>query len=103
MKFEIVNPSDPYTMEAPDMEIAAVAVVLLGEGMYPLTGVGEAAGRNVPPFLFGGQDEWFVTQFGVNFEDTADRVMACRREELALAFDSVTLQRAEVSSLNDIG
>jgi len=103
MKFEIINPSDPYTMDAPDMEVAAVAVSFLGDGKYPLKGIGEDVGQDVPPFLFGGHDEWFVAKFGMNFEDTAGHVMNHRNDELAQAFDSVTLQRDNRSSMNDIG
>jgi hypothetical protein len=53
--------------------------------------------------LFGGHDEWFVARFGMNFSDTAEHVMNHRHDDLAQALDSVTLQRAERSSMNDIG
>ena len=32
--YEIVNPSDACTIEAPDDNTAAIAVILLGEGKY---------------------------------------------------------------------
>ncbi len=102
MKFNIINPSDPYTMEAPDLEVAAVAVSFLGNGAYPLDGIGESAGQNVPPFLIGGHDEWFIEKFGKNFEGIADDMMNSRSEELAAAFDSVTLESKRRSSMNDI-
>ena len=102
MKFEIVNPSDPYTIEAADMEVAAVAICFLGLGRYALKGIGEDAGQDVPIFLFGGHDEWFVAKFGMNFEDTSNHVADHRAGELADAFDSVKLGRAERSSMNDI-
>jgi hypothetical protein len=103
MKFEIINPSDPYTMTAPDLEVAAVAVSLLGDGKYPLKGVGGDAGQDVPPFLFGGHDEWFASKFGMNYEATAEHVLNHRAGELAETLDSVTLGREQRSSLNDIG
>lgn len=102
MKFEIVNPSDKYTMEAVDLEVAAVAVSLLGDGAYPLTGLGEDEGQDVPPFLFGGHDEWFAQKFGMNFEETGRHVIEHRHSELADALDSVTIEGRR-SSLNDIG
>ena len=102
MKFEIVNPSDPYTMEATDMEVAAVAVSFLGAGRYGLKGIDEDAGQDVPIFLFGGHDEWFIGKFGMNFEDTSNHVIEHRATELANALDTVTLGRAERSSINDI-
>ena len=102
MKFNINNPSDPYTMEAADLEVAAVAVGLLGAGQYGLTGLGEDAGQDVPVFLLDGHDEWFVSKFGMNFADTCEHVVEHRALALVDAFDSVTLGRAERSSMNDI-
>ncbi len=102
MKFAIVNPSDPYTMEAEDLEIAAVAVSFLGAGKYALQGIGEDADIYVPIFLFGGHDEWFAEKFGMDFDATSTHVLDHRAEALATALDSVTLGRAERSSLNNI-
>ena len=103
MRFEIINPSDPYTMEADDLEVAAVAVCLLGNGKYGLSRIGGDRGTEVPPFLFGGHDEWFTDKFGADFERTAERVLNQRGDALARAFESVTLERAERSSMNNIG
>jgi hypothetical protein len=102
VKFEIINPSDPYTMEAEDLEIAAVAVSFLGAGRYALQGIGKDAGTDVPIFLFGGHDEWFAEKFGMDFDATSTHVLDHRAEALATALDSVTLGRAERSSLNNI-
>lgn len=103
MRFEIVNPSDPYTMEADDLQIAVVAVSLLGDGKYPLKGLGEDAGQDVPFFAFGGADEWFLEKFGMNYETTATHALEHRHDDLAKAFESVTLGRSKRSSMNDIG
>jgi len=100
VKFNIINPSDPYTMEADDFKIAAVAVCLLGSGKYPLNGIDNDL--NVPPFLFGGHDEWFIEKFGGTYEAVAGAVIKTRGEELARCFDSVTLQAARRSSMNNI-
>ena len=102
MKFNLINPSDPYTIEAVDLEVAAVAVAFLGCGKYALEGIGAAAGQDVPIFLFGGHDEWFTKKFGKNFEATSEHVVEHRPEELAAALDSVALGRAERSSMNNI-
>lgn len=102
MKFNLINPSDPYTMDADDLEVAAVAVSFLGCGKYALEGIEENKGQDVPIFLFGGHDEWFVGKFGMNFEDTSKHVVEHRADALARAFDSVTLGRAERSSMNNI-
>lgn len=101
MKFEIINPSDPCTMCAPDLEVAAVAVSLLGDGKYALKGLDDAAGQDIPVFLCGGHDEWFSSKFGMNFEDTANHVLNHRGGELATTLDSVAL-RGPRSSMNDI-
>ncbi len=105
MKFNLINPSDPYTFEAPDLEIAAVAVCLLGNGQYLADALGDDAdkGNNVPAFLFGGHDEWFASRFGAGFEAVTDRCMEGHAEILAACLASVTLGRPERSSLNDIG
>ena len=102
MKFNLINPSDPYTMEADDLEVAAVAVCFLGCGKYALEGIGSDAGQGVPIFLFNGHDEWFVSKFGTNFEDTSEHVVEHRADALARAFDSVTLGCEKRSSMNNI-
>lgn len=103
MKFEIINPSDPYNMEADDLEVAAVAVCLLGNGKYGLDGIDGRRKTEVPVFLLGGHDEWFEENFGANYERTAERVLNQRGDALARALESVTLGRERRSSLNDIG
>jgi hypothetical protein len=105
MRFNLINPSDPYTFEADDFEVAAVAVCLLGNGKYPADALGDDAdkGNNVPAFLFGGHDEWFESRFGASYEATADRVLKDRSDALARALESVTLGRERRTSLNNIG
>lgn len=105
MLFDLINPSDPYTLEADDFEIAAVAVCLLGAGKYPATALGNDAreDNNVPPFLFGGHDDWFNQRFGASFEATAERVLEGRADALARALESVKLSSNRRTSLNDIG
>ena len=34
--YEIINPSDPYTLKADDFKIAAAACLILGDGQYGL-------------------------------------------------------------------
>lgn len=50
--YEIINPSDPLTMYAPDTKIGGVAVALLGEGYYGIEGT---------PIIFGWE-QWFDRQ-----------------------------------------
>lgn len=61
MEFELINPSDPYTFIAEDLETAALVVFILGEGKY---GAETEDGNNeVPVFLFGGAEEWYTSMF----------------------------------------
>ena len=105
MKFEIINPSDAYTMEAVDLQVAAVACCFLGDGRYGLEALGEDRNkdRDVPIFLLGGHDEWFSEKFGLTFGACAENVMKQRTDELADALDSVALKSGERTSMNDIG
>lgn len=105
MRFNLINPSDPYTFEAPDLITAAVSVCLLGSGKYPADALGDDAdkGNNVPAFLFGGHDEWFQARFGGTFEAVTERMLKEQPAALVACLESVKLGRAERSSLNDIG
>lgn len=94
MLFNIINPSDPYTLEAPDLAIAAVAICLLGEGKYALEELGGDRSGYVPAFLMGGHDEWFIKQFGADFSAVVDRIVATRSDELSRALASVFIGNA---------
>ena len=56
MIYEVINPSDPVTLEADDVEVAQVACLLLGKGAYALHD--EDSEEVMPLFLLGGLDEW---------------------------------------------
>jgi hypothetical protein len=98
LRFELINPSDPYTFTAPDLETAALAVVLLGRGQYG--GKSLDGGEDVPIFLFGGHDEWFAEKFGRTPKESLDHI---EHEAIAACLDTLTLGRAERSSMNNIG
>ena len=69
--WEIINPSDKYTMVAESFEVAAVACCFLGNGQY---GAEEVDGeRRVPIFIYGDVDAWFHKQFGASFDECAER------------------------------
>lgn len=70
MLFEIINPHDPYTIAADDLEIAAVAICILGEGKYSLKELSGDKSAYVPMFPVSGQDEWFKKWFGRTFEES---------------------------------
>lgn len=89
MLFSIINPSDPYTMRASELEVAAVAVALLGVGQYGLEQIGGDRSAQVPMFPTGGHDDWYQKQFGRDFSASLDHVMTNRFEELIKTLASV--------------
>lgn len=68
--YTLINPSDPYTFEAPSDEIAALAVLLLGNGAY---GADNEQGEQVVPVMLGQDygriDRWYQDRFGRCLED----------------------------------
>ena len=90
MLYELVNPSDPYTLECDDLEVAAIVSCLLGEGKTPLRDV-EKDELAVPFFLFGGHDEWFRDRFGRDFSATLTLVAETKRDQLVKAFESLVI------------
>lgn len=54
--YELINPSDPYTFEAPNIEVAGAAVCLLSTGFGAKRLSGEV--DESTPVLFGWE-EWF--------------------------------------------
>lgn len=89
MLFSIINPSDPYTMRASELEVAAVAVGALGFGKYGLEEISGDRSGQVPMFLTDGHDAWYMKQFGRTFEQSVNYVMANRFDEFVKALTSV--------------
>lgn len=96
--FEIINPSDPYTITG-EPASAAAATLFLGEGQYALR---DAANESVLPLcLFGGHEKAMadlgVPDFDAWLSDPDNL------ESVAEALDTVRLGRDKRSSLNNIG
>ena len=91
--YDLINPSDPYTFEAPDDAIATTAVLVLNDAYGWACG-----GRSDGPFLFvdPGADD------GKALLATAEGCLADRRGEVAAALASMTIE-GERSSITDIG
>jgi hypothetical protein len=83
--FEIVNPSDAYTMVSADTVAAAVACLFLGEGRYALED--EVGGTACPIFLFGGAEAWLQEAHGTTIEE----VMTTKRSAVIAALRSVLI------------
>lgn len=88
MEYELINPSDPYTFYADDLETAALVVFALS------TSYGAEAkegGESVPVFIFGGAEEWYAERFGRTPVDGLE----AKREQLAAALGSMMLGNFE--------
>lgn len=81
MEYELINPSDPYTFIATDLEVAALVVFSISTlyGAEPKEGDGD-----VPVFIFGGAAEWYQE----TFERTPDDGMEARKIEVSEALAS---------------
>ena len=94
MIYEIINPSDCYTIEAQSLDVAFVACVLLGSGQYSFSPLEDGALEEVPLFLFGGSEEWANEHFGKTVSEVFALVTTQKRVELADCFDSCLIGHA---------
>jgi hypothetical protein len=97
MLYEIVNPSDPYTIKAESLDVAFVACLMLGNGQYAF-GPLESAGVKIPLFLFGGLadcEAWSTEHLHEEFESVIKRVTTdpLKIAELAACFESCLIGR----------
>jgi len=85
LQYEVVNPSDACTVEAECPVVAAVAVLMLGEGAY---GLRDAQGEVVmPPLRFGGSPALTRWLADVGIASLGDYIEA-KRETIAAVLDS---------------
>jgi hypothetical protein len=112
MIYNIINPSDPYTMEADDEVVACAAGLILGEGRYALRRADDEQ-QVLPIFIGGGGIDWFVEKAGCSFAD----FLNAKGGEIGKALKSVRIGSPEArihvqsvedhdkrrSSMNDIG
>ncbi|MBE2165333.1 hypothetical protein IIQ44_16305 [Acinetobacter oleivorans] len=93
MIYGISKFQEKFSFEAPNLKIAALVVCSLCHGQYPATSVdGELF---VPQFIFGGHDEWFISNFGTNFVETLNEVLSQEKEQLYISLNSVLMGTAE--------
>ena len=93
MLYEIVNPSDPYTIEAPSLDVAVMVSILLGQGNYQFKSLD--GGEDIPFFSFGGGDAWCKKHFKEDLMDLSNRVMDTNLSGVADCLDSVLYGDAE--------
>jgi hypothetical protein len=89
MIYEIINPSDAYTIVSEEFIVAAVAVSLLGRGSYALEPLDDKA--ESMPILFGGAREW-LKEHGV---PDLDAFVTERKEEVCTCLESVLIGDAQ--------
>lgn len=92
MLFNIINAPEPYILRAVDLEVAAIAISAIGEGLLGLEEIGGDRSGVVPLFTVrGAADAWFAKQFGRNFGDSLNHVLGIddRYEEVVRALHSV--------------
>lgn len=73
--WELINPSDTYTLQGDDHEAACVANCCLGRGNTGLDAFVDGnkdESLGCPIFMFGGHDEWFKEKFGRSFEESLE-------------------------------
>lgn len=90
MIYEIINPSDKYTIESDDFMTACVVTVMLGNGMYGLKSIdGE---QSMPIMLFDDDLSFFKNTFGKEFEQCFECIP---KSKLADCFDSIVVGNRE--------
>lgn len=63
--YEIINPSDPYTIKGDPIVVCAM-VLLIGRGQYGLRPIDGTEDPGLPFFMLGGDPgAWFKERFGV--------------------------------------
>lgn len=78
--YELINPSDPYTFEAPNIEVAGAAVVLLSPA-FGAKRVGDEVDERTPMLV--GWEEW-MKEHGIDDDAWWD----AHRGQVADALDS---------------
>jgi hypothetical protein len=89
---EITNPHDKMTIDCTDMDAARVAVIVLGNGAYGISG-----DDGLPILLFGGAEHWAQETYGKSIQQFLDSV---EPENLAAVLETIQLESGR-SSIND--
>ena len=104
LKFEIVNPHDPYVMEAESFEVACVSMLLLAEGNYGLTSLDEPKGKDMPVMVFWddvGFNKWSQEEFGKSMDQMLEQIdrdkVHCER--VVSALETIRLTSGERTSM----
>ena len=83
--WDLSNPSDPITFYGEDLEIVALAVVMVGDGQYGADTIPESE-KCVPIFLFGGCREWWLKNFNKEPQESLEKADKCAIAEILDSF-----------------
>lgn len=89
--YDLINMSDAVTFQAPDLQIAALATLLIGNGQYMANAYDDAEEKmngmdnGVPPFLFVPLSTWWQERWP---ESPIQAVFDTRKSEVADCFDT---------------
>lgn len=90
--YEIINPSDPYTMAAESRLVACLACGITMGGAYALECLSDPTDKGYPMMLFGADPKkWFAENFGI---DTPEKFAEAEERNwgaIADALDSVLI------------
>lgn len=93
MLYEIINMSDPYTIEADSLDAAFVACLFLGRGQYAFEPITEGA-EPIPMFMFGGTEEWCEKHFKESLEAVITRMTTIQSFDLVKCLESCLIGKA---------
>ncbi len=83
--YEIINPSDAYTFQAPDLQVAALTIFLLSTSFGAKCVSHPGDDEDVPIFLFGGADSWWEATFP---DISMEKAVEMRARDVADALSS---------------
>lgn len=87
--YELINPSDAYTFQAPDLETATLTVYMISTGYGA---VSEDGTENVPIAAFlDNVDTWYENKFGRSIKEA----LVVKKEEMIDSLNSFVLGNFE--------
>ena len=87
--YELINPSDAYTFQAPDLETATLTVYMISTGYGA---VSEDGTENVPIAVFlDNVDTWYENKFGRSIKEA----LVVKKEEMIDSLNSFVLGNFE--------
>jgi hypothetical protein len=99
MIYEIINPSDKYTLISDDPKVAASAGIILGEGWYA---VQDKDGNYALPIIALGGEKWIketYDDYGKWFDENKLRVAECLESVMSVGINEREEYEKKMASL----